>query len=109
MELFRQICYGMMALHRQKIALCDIKADNILVFSHPDKDYKYAYSMQISDFGISKQIKGDYNSKGKGTRSSMAPEVYHTFIYNENADLYSLGCVLYYMLKQKIPISGTGC
>ena len=64
MELFRQICYGVMEMHALKIIHRDLKPDNILVYSYNDPSYKYKYILRISDFGISKEIKGIKNTQG---------------------------------------------
>lgn len=82
-----------------KIMHRDIKPSNILL-----NEYKEA---KLSDFGISKiQNKNDKshdNSSEKGTYIWMAPEVLVGNAYNQTADIYSLGLVMYFLWSENLP------
>ena len=82
-----------------KIMHRDIKPSNILL-----NEYKQA---KLSDFGISKiQNKNDRshdNSSEKGTYIWMAPEVLIGNAYNQTADIYSLGLVMYFLFSENLP------
>ena len=53
-EYFRQICYGVWTLHKEKIIHRDIKTDNILINNYSDPYYKYKYFFMIADIGIAR-------------------------------------------------------
>lgn len=68
--------------------------------------------MKIGDFGITKRIQSDTSSLRTpiGTREFTAPEVQglmqdfiDSTVYTEAVDLWSLGCVLYYLLTRALP------
>ena len=86
-----QFCGQYNILHR------DIKPENI--FIAPSGDYK------LGDFGIARMVEDTYiNLSRKGTYTYMAPEVFHGQKYDQSADLYSLGLVMYkYLNHGRIP------
>ncbi len=91
------ICTALETIERQGIIHRDIKPSNIL-YSEKLGYYK------LSDFGIAKTM--DHVTKGTmiGTADYIAPEVFHQEAYGFQADQYSLGLVLYWMLnKRKLP------
>lgn len=91
----RQIFAGIAYMHSQnpKIAHCDLKPDNFLYTSH-DQDAK----IKIIDFGMAKFVRARHHFKSLcGTPYYMAPEVIMGQ-YNEHADLWSLGVVMFVML-----------
>lgn len=68
--------------------------------------------VKIGDFGISKRIQSDTSAMKTpiGTRDYLAPEVLGVLdvsvdsrTYTEAVDLWSLGCVLYYLLTRTLP------
>lgn len=42
----------------------------------------------------------------KGTKLFMAPELVENRNFNEKIDIWSVGCILYYLLKGEIPDNG---
>ncbi len=81
------LCAGRSILHR------DIKPHNIFVSR--DGNFK------LGDFGIAKIFEGVQNGTQIGTFRYMAPEVYCRQPYGPQADIYSLGLVLYWMLNYR--------
>ena len=81
-------CESMNIIHR------DIKPSNIF---YGDKT-----GFKLGDFGISRTMEHVYMSasmSGAGTPPYMAPEVYTGRAYNNKADIYSLGIVLYQLMN----------
>ena len=87
------MCSALELCEKQKIIHRDIKVDNIFVSSNGD--YK------LGDFGIAKQLEATHGEMSKkGTMMYMAPEVFNGENYNNTADIYSLGIVLYRLLNK---------
>lgn len=87
------ICTALSACHAHGIIHRDIKPDNILV-SH-DGEYK------LGDFGVAQNVSKTLGTTSiKGTYSYMAPEVYKGQRYDNRADIYSLGLVLYRLMNR---------
>ncbi|KAF8544327.1 kinase-like domain-containing protein [Trichophaea hybrida] len=100
----KQLSEGLKAMHDNCITHRDLKPNNILVYSiDPVK-------IKIADFGVSKLIPQDSSTKlqtgNVGTVQYMAPEILVTSSkegYSPAVDLWSLGCVLYWMVKGRPP------
>ena len=80
-----ELCHGHQIIHR------DIKPGNIM--RSKDGDYK------LGDFGVARSMDVNSSMTRVGTVSFMAPEVYASGHYDERADIYSLGMVLYQLLN----------
>ena len=81
-----ETCRELNVVHR------DIKPDNIFVSSNG--------KFKLGDFGVARTIeKTMAGLSRKGTYSYMAPEIYNGKEYGFEADIYSLGIVLYKMLN----------
>ena len=101
--IFAQISEGLAYIHSKGIIHRDLKPDNILVdedASTPDK-----LQVKLSDFGHSRLINDGYTTRLTariGTAMYWAPEVSDptraSLGYDQSADLWSLGVVLYVML-----------
>ena len=82
------LCQALEACERHSILHRDLKPDNILVAE--DGTFK------VCDFGISRIADYVGHDAGlNGTFSYMAPEVRHGKPYGKQADIYSLGLILY--------------
>src|SRR5262249_7944918 len=114
-EYLRQAALGLQYLHENGLVHCDIKPTNILVTGiqlHPEGGLPEAASqgaVKILDLGLACSVADLASPRGRnptayragmcGTPDFMAPEL------SENdraadirADLYSLGCTLYFLL-----------
>lgn len=81
-----EVCRELNIVHR------DIKPDNIFVSSNG--------RFKLGDFGVARTIeKTMAGLSRKGTYSYMAPEIYNGNEYGFEADIYSLGIVLYKLLN----------
>ena len=85
-NIIKQICIGLRAIHSCGIIHRDLKPENIFIDEQN-------FNIKIGDFGTSK-IAFDTNT-GKGTPSYMAPEIISKKPYNNKVDMYSLGCIIY--------------
>lgn len=92
-RLMTQILEAMQYVHDRRKIHRDIKPSNIMV--RPDG------SICIIDFGIAKDSKiGSGNTVGRiiGTDGYMSPEQAGGLNIDSRTDIYSLGCVFYYMI-----------
>jgi serine/threonine protein kinase len=81
----KQILKGLEYIHKQKYIHRDIKLSNIF--------YGLDNKIKIGDFGLITKIKNNLDDD-VGTIGYTAPEVLDGKLYNNKADLYSLGVVL---------------
>lgn len=81
-------------LHERNIIYRDLKPENIMV-----DDEGYA---KLIDFGTAKIIKGKTNTV-VGTPQYMAPEILKASGYSLEADLWSLGIILYEFICNSVP------
>ncbi len=99
-ELFEQLCDGVLAAHEQGVIHRDLKPNNIFLTPGPRGDV-----VQILDFGIAKLCEEGRTpltreSVVMGTPGYMAPEqaLGHKEAIDFRADQFSLGAILYEML-----------
>ncbi|CAL8069950.1 unnamed protein product [Orchesella dallaii] len=102
-EVLRQITTGLAWLHSQNIVHRDLKPENILLVSHVNK-------VKLADFGLSRQMMDGNSfvatSNTGGTPGWMAPEILVCMAegyqnqckFTYASDVFSLGCVYYYVL-----------
>jgi eukaryotic-like serine/threonine-protein kinase len=108
--LLRQVCHSLGEAHARGLVHRDVKPANIMVCClGPDKDF-----VKVLDFGLVKhsaavQTVSVVSMEGTvmGTPTYMAPEIVlgHANV-DGRADIYSLGCVAYYMLTGQHVFSG---
>jgi len=89
------ICNALEICNKRKIIHRDVKPENIFV-----NEFGY---YKLGDFGIARSLESKTGSLSqKGTYNYMAPEVYFGKTYDERADIYSLGIVLYKLLNNNM-------
>ena len=85
-------------MNLQDIIHRDIKLENILVCK---ADLDLGFIVKLSDYGISKIIKDEKNITFIGSPDTIAPEVMQGEKYNQLADIWSLGIILYKLYFNK--------
>lgn len=109
-----QLCEGLEALKKFQIVHGDISPQNILLTDrfplsacpYPRiKGIHHAVSVKIIDFDIAREQKsvGHLVTAVEGTRLYAAPEILDYQSATNRVDIYSLGCILSYMLTGKSP------
>ncbi|XP_069567536.1 leucine-rich repeat serine/threonine-protein kinase 1 [Brachyistius frenatus] len=98
-----QITTGLAYLHRKSIIFCDLKSDNILVWSLEVKD---PVNIKLSDYGISRQSFHEGALGVEGTPGYQAPEIRPGIVYDGKVDMFSYGMVLYELLSGRRPTLG---
>lgn len=92
-RLGKDICNALMLCEARHIIHRDIKPENILVSKFGD--YK------LGDFGVARVQDHTTNATKMGTHGYAAPEVEHGQKYGKEADIYSLGITLYWLLNNR--------
>ncbi|XP_058256583.1 leucine-rich repeat serine/threonine-protein kinase 1 isoform X2 [Hemibagrus wyckioides] len=98
-----QVAAGLAYLHRKNIIFCDLKSDNILVWSLQVED---SVNVKLSDYGISRQSFHEGALGVEGTPGYQAPEIRPGIVYDEKVDMFSYGMVLYELLSGRRPSLG---
>ncbi|XP_023384783.1 leucine-rich repeat serine/threonine-protein kinase 1 [Pteropus vampyrus] len=98
-----QIASGLAYLHKKSIIFCDLKSDNILVWSLDPKEH---VNIKLSDYGISRQSFHEGALGVEGTPGYQAPEIRPRIVYDEKVDMFSYGMVLYELLSGQRPALG---
>jgi len=97
-----EIAVAIRYLHSRNIIHCDLKSSNILIDDNSNK-------IKIGDFGLSRifnKSKPEENRGRIGTPHWMAPEVLRGEVYDEKADIYSYGMILWEIISLEIPYYG---
>ena len=89
----RQICSAVYYIHSRGVVHCDLKPENILIKIENGKEV-----IKLIDFGLSQINKeGSYLTDKAGTIMYMSPEQIDGK-YDETADMWSIGVILYTMI-----------
>ncbi len=103
-QLLMQVCTGLAHAHGKKIAHRDLKTANILVQGYGSSDMRAI----VVDFGLARQREsqerlGNTSGRIKGSPLFISPEQAQGLEGDERSDIYSLGCVAFYMLTGRLP------
>lgn len=101
--LICDVLAGLQHAHSRGIIHCDIKPENILLALQPG-----TWQARISDFGIARLTQNESIQAGGNTGSPayMAPERFYGQ-YSLLSDLYAVGIMLYELILDERPFSGT--
>jgi serine/threonine protein kinase len=108
-NLMAQVAKALTDAHSHAVVHRDLKPDNILVVQLPDGDEH----IKVLDFGLAKVWDTDggeslvtQSGHISGTPAFMSPEQIVGEPVDYRADLYSLGCVLYYVMVGSLAFEG---
>ncbi len=102
LEVFREVCEGLIELAGLSILHRDLKPANVLMLGGMWK---------LADFGLARNTSeptGTYTFLGAGTYPYMAPELWQGKQATVKSDLYALGVVAYELLVGARPFNGPG-
>ncbi|WP_286149930.1 Stk1 family PASTA domain-containing Ser/Thr kinase, partial [Romboutsia ilealis] len=102
LDITKQIAMALSAAHKKGIIHRDIKPHNILISNE-------GRVVKVADFGIAKAVSNSTMTNiGSiiGSVHYFSPEQAKGKFVSNNADLYSLGIVLYEMIIGKVPFRG---
>lgn len=97
---FKQIVEGVHYLHSRGVIHRDLKLGNIL--------FGQDGNIKIADFGLAAQLSEEDEQRDTqcGTPTTVAPEVLRNAGYGLEADIWSLGCILYSLVVGRQPFKG---
>uniref|UniRef100_A0A4X2L9E1 Myosin light chain kinase 2, skeletal/cardiac muscle n=1 Tax=Vombatus ursinus TaxID=29139 RepID=A0A4X2L9E1_VOMUR len=101
MVFVRQICDGILFMHKMRVLHLDLKPENILCVSTT------GHMVKIIDFGLARR----YNPKEKlkvnfGTPEFLSPEVVNYDQISDKTDMWSMGVITYMLLSGLSPFLG---
>ncbi|MGA2797655.1 MAG: serine/threonine-protein kinase [Thermoguttaceae bacterium] len=103
-DYIRQAAEGLAHSHSRNMVHCDIKPSNLIV--NPQGVVKIL-DMGLARLAGQEQAGGEVSEEDErilGSVDYMAPEqALHTADFNHRADIYSLGCTLYFLLTGHAP------
>lgn len=104
LELFEQIASAMAHAHGKGILHRDLKPSNVIVNVLDD-----SYTIKIVDFGLAKPVQEGTVTQTKlcvGSPLYMSPEQIKSSGVSEKSDIYSFGCLMFYVLTKSVPHRG---
>ena len=118
---FKQLVSGLYYLRQNKLIHRDLKPQNLLLHDVDGESRRgdvnipiswennnYPRELKIADFGFARHMAPDTMAATLcGSPLYMAPEILRYEKYDESADLWSAGVILYEMIFSKSPFNGT--
>ena len=88
--------------HRRKIAHCDMKPKNLLLMSDDNDSF-----IKLADFGFAARVHRPKSlTKQCGTPFFVAPEILTRKPYDQQSDMWSVGCIVFLLLSGSLPFMG---
>lgn len=101
-DLCKKMLQAIAHCHNQNIAHCDLKTKNLLLKSVDDHD-----SVLLADFGFATPVFAPKTLKKQaGTPYFVAPEIVLREQYDQQADMWSVGVIIYCLLSGSLPFTG---
>ncbi|OWM78711.1 probable serine/threonine-protein kinase SIS8 [Punica granatum] len=100
LKMLRDICRGLMCIHRMNIVHRDLKSANCLMNKH--------WTVKICDFGLSRIMTNSpmKDSSSAGTPEWMAPELIRNEPFTHKCDIFSLGVIMWEFCTLSRPWDG---
>lgn len=99
LSVILEVCATLDFLHFKRMIHADLKPSNILVTRSSEGQPK----IKFTDFGLAESDKPKESAWWRGTLGYLAPEIIRGEKYSHQADLYSLGVLVYEIVFGKRP------
>ncbi|XP_042550673.1 myosin light chain kinase 2, skeletal/cardiac muscle [Dipodomys spectabilis] len=101
MVFVRQICDGILFMHKMNVLHLDLKPENILCVNTT------GHLVKIIDFGLARRYNPDEKLKVNfGTPEFLSPEVVNYDQISDKTDMWSMGVITYMLLSGLSPFLG---
>ncbi|XP_042639528.1 myosin light chain kinase 2, skeletal/cardiac muscle [Orycteropus afer afer] len=101
MVFVRQICDGILFMHKMRVLHLDLKPENILCVNTT------GHLVKIIDFGLARRYKPNEKLKVNfGTPEFLSPEVVNYDQISDKTDMWSMGVITYMLLSGLSPFLG---
>eukprot|EP00536_Pseudo-nitzschia_multiseries_P005978 jgi/Psemu1/254975/estExt_Genewise1Plus.C_1220014 len=88
--------------HAHKVAHCDMKPKNLLLIKEDDDS-----SIKVADFGFAAHCHTEKClTKQCGTPFFVSPEILMRQPYDQQTDMWSVGCIMFLLLSGNLPFMG---
>lgn len=107
-QMFTQLCAGIMHAHEQKVLHRDLKSSNVLI----SNDISDGTNIKIIDFGVARLKEALYQtaqvetSTLVGTPFYMSPEQGEGKSFDARSEVYSIGIMMFEALTGRVPFQG---
>ena len=103
--VYVKVAQAIQHCHKNGIIHGDVKTDNVLVKLDKKNDVA---EVRLADFNLACPLKSYPSEHCRGTPVFMSPEMLmYNGRYDEKADLWSLGCLLFNIITGCIPFDAT--
>jgi len=107
-HMFYQCVAAVNHMHEEGYLHRDLKTENVLIVEDPGKTKDDKLHIKVIDMGMALKISKDHIYKGvMGTPGYMAPECRGMMPHRPAMDVWSLGMILFEMLRGKLPYTKT--
>lgn len=108
-QMFTQLCAGIMHAHEQNVLHRDLKSSNVLILN----DISDGTNIKIIDFGVASLKEAMFKTSAKvetstlvGTPYYMSPEQASGKRFDARSEVYSIGCMMFEALTGQTPFRG---
>ena len=101
-DLSLKMLKAMAYCHAHKVAHCDMKPKNLLLMSEDNHSY-----IKVADFGFAAHCHTEKClTKQCGTPFFVSPEILMRQSYDQQTDMWSVGCIMFLLLSGNLPFNG---
>jgi len=101
-DLAVKMLKAMSYCHSHRVAHCDMKPKNLLLMSEDNNSY-----IKLADFGFAARCHTEKClSKQCGTPFFVSPEILMRQPYDQQSDMWSVGCIIFLLLSGNLPFMG---
>jgi len=101
-DILRQAATALSHMHAKHLLHLDVKPENVLIDTENTED---GITAKLTDFDLSRRLRGGHEHLRAGTASHMAPEQLILGRVTYASDIFSFGVMAYNLVTGKMPFS----
>ena len=102
LTILKDVAEAVAFMHEKHILHLDVKAENVLIDTGGDSGQLNA---KLTDFDLSRNVRGEHNHLHAGTESHMAPEQLAGGDVSYSNDIFAFGVMAYYLVTGRMPFA----